>query len=196
MSSPKKAMIINGSPRLHGNTNWLCRIVTQYFMKRNIAVDTYNAVAMKCVNNGCIGCHACQNSKEFLCVFKDDVQAVVGAMPNYDFVLFATPVYFFGPTAQTKLVLDRMFSLLKTDEGGNYRHPFTKTRFGLIVTGGGDENDGADLVLESFRRTAETLGQTHETLVMPMTPMKPEELDDAEHWIVEAEKFATRVLGE
>lgn len=193
MSSQKKAMIVNGSPRLRGNTNWLCTIIARHLQKQNIVVNTYNAVGLKCLNNGCIGCYACQRSKDFLCVFKDDVQAVVGAMPSYDIILFATPVYFFAPSAQTKLVMDRMFSLLKTDKDGNYLHPFTgKTKFGLIVTAGGEEKDGADLALEAFRRTAETLGQSHETLVMPLTPMGPEELDDADRWIAEAEQFAAR----
>lgn len=194
--SQQNALIVNGSPRRHKNTAWLCSLVDAYLQKKDVRTKVVPAVSLKSVNNGCIGCEGCQRSKEFQCVFKDEVQPLVAEMPSYQYVIFATPVYFFGPSAQLKLVVDRMFSLLKSDDKGNYRHPFSKeTKFGLIVTAGGEENEGCDLTVATFQRIAEILERPLETFVMPLAPLSPEEIEDPAQYEEQAEDFCRRLLG-
>lgn len=195
--STQRALIINGSPRKHGNTAWVSDRVFEMFQNKGIETTMVSAAQLKSLNNGCIGCKGCQASKEYLCVFKDDVQPVVASMPQYQYVIFATPIYFFGPTAQTKLVLDRMYSLMKANEDGSFRHPFKGTKFGLVLTSGGPEDHGCDLTAEMFRRTAGYFGDAFEKLVVTECFYVPEEYDEKEEKRIrdKATEFFTALIG-
>lgn len=196
MSAPK-ALVINGSPRKQGNTAWMSTRVFEMLEEKGIEANFVSAAMLKSLNNGCIGCKGCQNSDQFLCVFKDDVQPVVASMPEYHYVIFATPIYFFAPTAQMKLVLDRMYSLMKVGEDGRIFHPFKGTKFGLILTSGGPENDGCDLAVEMFRRTTEFFGSDFETLVVAECFYVPEEYgaEEEKRLMDKANEFFAKLVG-
>lgn len=195
--SSVRAMIVSGSPRRQGNTVWLSQLVADTLHKRDVRVSIEPVTKMKSLNNGCIGCQGCQKSKEYLCVFKDDVQPLVAAFPSYQYVIFASPVYFYGPSAQLKLVIDRMYSLIKIGkEDGKYRHPFPKNmKFGLLGTAGGDANDGADLMIDVFKRIADSFERPLETLVIPEAPYLPDEIENPGLWETQATEFCDRLLA-
>lgn len=191
----KKTLLITASPHKNGNTRWLARQVAESLKCAGSEVELVDAVPLRSVNRGCIGCLGCQSSKDFLCVFKDEIQPLIASMPNYDCVLFATPVYFYESPAQLKLVIDRMLSLTKR-RGDTYISPFRKsTKFGLIATCGDEEDKGAGALKEVFRRIAGFFALDLETLVMPLAPMTPEEIDDADHWIAKADEFAKALVS-
>ena len=196
MSVPK-ALIVNGSPRKNGNTSWVSTRVYETLMQKGIETTNISAAFLKSLNNGCIGCKGCQKSKEFLCVFKDDIQPLVASMPNYQYVIFATPVFFFGPSAQIKLVLDRMYSLMKIGENGTILHPFKGTKMGLIVTAGGPEEDGCDLTVKMFQRTADFFGRDFATLIATECFYAPEEYGEEEvnRLQAKATEFCDKLLG-
>lgn len=60
--------------------------------------------------NGCKGCHMCKSSG--ICVISDDIADIINDIREADCVIFSTPVYFSGPSAQFKMLEDRMFSLI------------------------------------------------------------------------------------
>ena len=71
-----------------------------------------------------------------------------------DVIVFAAPVFFWSYAAQIKPFIDRLFCL------GKYEvEPMVSLLKGkkcaLIITAGGDEFDGADIVVEGFDRMAE-----------------------------------------
>ncbi|MCI6766707.1 MAG: flavodoxin family protein [Lachnospiraceae bacterium] len=53
----------------------------------------------------CTGCVAC--GYEGPCVQKDDVEMIRQKLLASDMVVFATPLYYYGMSAQLKLVVDR-----------------------------------------------------------------------------------------
>lgn len=57
--------------------------------------------------SGCKGCDVCQFNNG--CVAKDDTNATVDSLVNADMIVFATPVYWWGVTAQLKLVIDKCY---------------------------------------------------------------------------------------
>lgn len=196
--SSKRVLIVDGAPRSRGNTKWITDFVVGSLKKRKIEPTIISTTFLKSRNNGCIGCQGCQKSREYLCVFKDDVHPVLASMPSYQYIIFTSPVYFFSPTAQLKLVLDRMYSLFKLDKDGKYIHPFEKnTKFALIATAGGKEGEGCDLLVEIFKRTADILGFPLEVLTLCETPMSPEEFseNECEQWESKAQEFCLRLLG-
>ena len=55
----------------------------------------------------CKGCGVCQCSKG--CVDKDDTNPTIDKIAAADMILFATPVYWWGMSAQLKLVIDKCY---------------------------------------------------------------------------------------
>jgi len=53
----------------------------------------------------CWSCYACQNNS--VCVADDDMQQLYPHLAEDDIVVIASPVYFYGVTAQLKAVIDR-----------------------------------------------------------------------------------------
>jgi multimeric flavodoxin WrbA len=107
--------------------------------------------------------------KEGRCVIEDDFAAVADKLRAADVVVFATPVYFMGISAQLKRVIDRMFSLFKYDDekGRSYAPGLRETALALIATAGGGDDDGLDLVNQNVEIIARFTGLTFRSLLVP-----------------------------
>ena len=102
-----KIVILQGSPNKNGST----AILTEEFKKgaeaaghevQRIDVDELDI-------KPCTGCVAC--GYEGPCVQKDDNQFVRSAVLDADMIVFATPLYYYGMSAQLKIVVDRFCSI-------------------------------------------------------------------------------------
>ncbi|OPZ98869.1 MAG: NADPH-dependent FMN reductase [Planctomycetes bacterium ADurb.Bin412] len=132
---------------------------------------------LKLKSAGCTVCMGCQKRAKFECVIRDEVSTLVKRIPGFDAVVFATPVYFFGPNAQIKVVLDRMFSHTKIDmKTGKYTHVKGYPVIGLLATAGGDLNEGLNICKMIFKTLAEFTSKKFETLLVPLAPADPAEL--------------------
>ncbi|MBI1810503.1 MAG: flavodoxin family protein [Nitrospirae bacterium] len=168
----KKIMILSGSPRKKGNTNTVVGWFVEGAKDAGADVEVIDVAQLKSKNNGCIACLGCQKSDKFECAVDDEMKPVLAKIPDNDVVVFATPVYFFGPSAQLKLLMDRMYSLIKLDpEKGNYYHNLGKLKLGLIATAGGDINPGLSLVEQTFKATAGFAGIEIDSLLVPFASM-------------------------
>ena len=98
-----KIVIVNGSPR-KGNTNAAIEAFVSGAEKNN---DIEMIKADKLNISGCKGCGVCQCTKG--CVAKDDTNETIDKLVGADMIVFATPVYWWGMTAQLKLVIDKCY---------------------------------------------------------------------------------------
>ena len=57
--------------------------------------------------NPCLGCNACFKNKDNTCAQKDDMPLIYEKMSHADMLVIASPVYFYGLSAQLKAVIDR-----------------------------------------------------------------------------------------
>jgi len=172
----KKIMIICGCPRKNGNTMTLVNWAKTGAEETGASVEIVDAANLNYKTNGCISCYGCQKSDEFKCVIKDDASEILARISEQDVVILATPVYFMGVSAQLKLILDRMFSLVKIVSETDVKHCLQKPKFGLIATAGGDENSGLNLTIANMKAAAEFFGKTLEVFSLPLTPMNPKDL--------------------
>ena len=139
----KKIMILSGSPRKNGNTNTVVGWFIEGAREAGAEVELIDAASLKSKFNGCIACLGCQKSDKFECEVDDEIKPVLAQIPEKDVLVFATPVYFFGPNAQLKLILDRMYSLIKFKPyTREIVHNLIHIKLGFISTGGGDFNGG------------------------------------------------------
>lgn len=159
----KKMLILNGSPKKDGNTSimikWLCDSIGT---KADIVI--VNTAFLKYKVNGCISCRKCQKIDKYECCIDDEAKPVLAKMADVDVIVFATPLYFFGASAQTKLVMDRMFSLYKWDnDAGTMKTPLKgKT---MVVLASAFEDVGLDVLEKPFKLTAEYTGMKFESVL-------------------------------
>ncbi len=168
----KKILVLTGSPRKNGNTNTVVGWFAEGAKEAGAEVEVVDAAGLKSRNNGCIACMGCQKSEKYECTVDDEVKPVLAKIPGMDVLVFATPTYFFGPSAQMKLVIDRMYSLIKFDPArGQYVHNLGHLKWGLICTGGGDINPGLSLVEQTFKTVAGFIGAECNSLLVPNASM-------------------------
>ena len=90
----------------------------------------------------CIHCDYCLEHKE--CVFKDDMQEVYRLLKEAKGIIFATPVYNGGVSAQTKAVMDRCRATVASDRN------FFKYKVGMGIALGGDRVGGQEAALQQI----------------------------------------------
>jgi multimeric flavodoxin WrbA len=87
----------------------------------------------------CTHCDYCLENKE--CMFKDDMQEVYALLKEADGIIFATPVYNGGVSAQIKAVMDRCRAAVAGDRN------FFKYKVGMGIALGGDRVGGQEAAL-------------------------------------------------
>jgi len=159
-----KILIINGSPVKNGNTATLVNWFVEGARLKGAEIEIVNAAFLKYKSNGCISCRKCQKIKEYLCVIKDEAQPILQKMAKADAIIMATPLYFYGPSAQLKLIMDRMFSLYKWDnKAGTMKTPLKGKTFVLIASA--FEDVGLENLEKPFAITADYSGMRFKSLL-------------------------------
>lgn len=171
----KKIMVLSGSPRKNGNTNTVVNWFAEGARAEGAAVEVIDITKLKSTHHGCIGCLGCQKSDKYECVVKDEVQPVIARIPSADVVVFATPTYFFGPSAQLKSMLDRMYSLIKFRPTG-LEHNLGQVTFAVIATGGGGIEPGLKLINDTFEMMSAVSGSGYDSLLVPNASMYDENM--------------------
>lgn len=100
-----KVLMINGSPRVDGNTSIALKEMEQVFLQEGIEVETIQ-VGNQAVR-GCIACGYC--GKNGKCVFDDVVNELAPKFEEADGLVVASPVYYASANATLIAVLDRLF---------------------------------------------------------------------------------------
>ena len=105
-----KIAILNGSP-IKENTTAMCEAFAQGAKEAGHEVEILHVGKMKI--NGCLGCEYCHTKGEGKCIQKDDMDKVIPAYQTADLVVFASPVYYFGMTAQISAAIQRVYCIGK-----------------------------------------------------------------------------------
>ena len=98
-----KIVVLFGSPNRKGSTNILVEEFTRGAEESGHFVEVIDVCHADI--HPCIGCVACDY--EGPCVQKDDVEMIRKKLLSSDMVVFATPLYYYGMSAQLKTVVDR-----------------------------------------------------------------------------------------
>jgi multimeric flavodoxin WrbA len=161
----KKILILSGSPIKDGNTAQLVRWFCQGARSQDAQVKVINAAFLKYKANGCISCRKCQKIDKYECVINDEAKPVLAKMALMDVIVMATPLYFYGSSAQLKLVVDRMFSLYKWDNKANTMTTPLKGKT-LVLLASAFEDIGLDILEKSFAITADYSGMQFASLLV------------------------------
>jgi multimeric flavodoxin WrbA len=191
----RKAMMLMGSPRKTGNTATLVSWVSQGLEEAGVQVEIIDTTRIESRAHGCTSCLGCQQSAEYRCIVRDEVSAVIARMPEQDLIVFATPVYFMGFSAQIKAVIDRMYSLLKIDsEKKIYKHCLQQPALALVATAGGDEGSGFHTLKASMTAIAGLFGKKIQSFTIPFTPVKGADFATNPEISEKAREFGRKLL--
>jgi multimeric flavodoxin WrbA len=149
-----KTVILFGSPRKDGNT----RALTDAFaeaLKGHSQTDVRLLYLNDMNLRPCQGCYAC--SAKGVCKINDDMRDIGKYVTESDLVVYATPVYWWAPSAQLKLVMDR--SVMFLDKEFNSR---TKGKKAVTLMTCADSDPGTCVpALDIFTRTFRELGMEY-----------------------------------
>lgn len=107
-----KVLLINGSPRVNGNTAMALREMAQVFAREGIETETIQ-VGSKNIR-GCIGCRSCKKTGK--CVFDDLVNETAPKFEACDGIVVGSPVYFASANATLVAFLTRLFYSVSCDK--------------------------------------------------------------------------------
>lgn len=100
-----KVLIINGSPRVNGNTSIAINEVKKVLEEEKIEVEVVH-IGNKDIR-GCIACGYCYSHGK--CVFNDLVNEVSNKFKEADGLIVASPVYYASANGTLISFLDRLF---------------------------------------------------------------------------------------
>jgi multimeric flavodoxin WrbA len=148
-----KTVILFGSPRKDGNTRLLTDAFAEALKTRQTDVRLLYLNDMNI--RPCQSCFVC--SEKGVCRINDDMRDIGKYIMESDLVVYATPVYWWAPSAQLKLVMDR--SIIFLDEDYNSRIKGKKA-VTLMTCGDGDIGTCGP-ALDIFTRSFSALGMEY-----------------------------------
>lgn len=98
-----KVIAFQGSPRVDGNTEILLRETLRAIgeSSHEIHVFTLNVMNIK----PCQDCGGCEKTGG--CIINDEMNDIYRAIREADRIILASPIFFFGLSAQAKIMIDR-----------------------------------------------------------------------------------------
>lgn len=162
----KKILVLSGSPKKNGNTAALVSWFAEGARSKGAKVEIVQTAFLKYKSFGCTSCRACQKIEKYECAVDDEAKPILAKMAKVDVIVMATPLYFYGPSAQLKLVFDRMFSLYKWDNKTDaMKTPLKGKTFVLIASA--FEDIGLNALEKPFKLTAEYTSMKFKSLLIP-----------------------------
>ena len=107
-----RIVILVGSNRVGGNTDLLARAFADGASKNNI-VEFISVADYKV--NPCLGCNACFQRNGHSCFQNDDMPKIYKKLKNADMIAVASPLYFYGISAQLKAIVDRLHTPMRNE---------------------------------------------------------------------------------
>ena len=102
-----KILVIESSPHKKGSSNLLASELIRGAREAGHTVRIFDAAHAKIAP--CLGCNACRTSGA--CVQKDDMVTLCDDILRADMVVFVTPLYYYGMSAQLKIAIDRFYAI-------------------------------------------------------------------------------------
>lgn len=142
-----KILALIGSPRIGGNTDVLVDQILKGSASKSHSTEKlylydYNIMP-------CLDCRRCKKENNN-CALKDDMPRIYAKLQNADLIIFGTPVYWYGPSAKMKLLIDRLRPFIESKALNGKR--------GIVVAPSEEGKDCCGPLMEMFRMSFSYLG--------------------------------------
>jgi multimeric flavodoxin WrbA len=145
-----ETVILFGSPHKDGNTIQIVNTLSEALKQKghNVRMLYLNDLNIR----PCQGCYACL--PKGVCKINDDMKDIRKYMMNANLIVYATPIYWYGPSGQLKLVMDRSISFLDS----KYNSRLKGKKVVTLMTCAEDDMDTFQPALGMFKKTFDLLG--------------------------------------
>lgn len=143
---------LQGSPRKNGNTDYLL----DSFLQQTASFGAKTVKVRVAEKNilPCLGCNSCMKTGQCVIQTDDMFSEMYPLLQKADVIVAATPVFFYGPSAQLKALIDRSQALWSRKYALKLDDPLAQTRKGFLLsvgaTGGQQLFDGIKLTAKYF----------------------------------------------
>lgn len=142
VDEPLEAIAFLGSPRRGGNTEILLQSAVRGMEEQGVKVRVFDLNLMNIVP--CQDCGGCEKTGE--CIIQDDMSQIYPMIRTASRIILASPIFFFGLSAQAKIMIDRCQSFWC--EKYLLKKPLPAGAYGrkglLLIVGGMKKQTGAD----------------------------------------------------
>ncbi|MBW2622828.1 MAG: flavodoxin family protein [Deltaproteobacteria bacterium] len=143
-------LALQGSPRRKGNTDLLLAETLSAVEARGIEAEKVDLRGLNI--SPCLEIYQCLKNGE--CPIKDDMTDLYGKLTSARVIILASPIFFYGPSAQMKAVIDRCQALWRRRYVLKQGRPGDSLRKGYVIsvaaTKGRKLFDGLLLTFSSF----------------------------------------------
>ncbi|MBS2213691.1 flavodoxin family protein [Carboxylicivirga mesophila] len=162
--------IFIGSPRYNGNTSTMASILSTSLIEKGAECRSFHLYKHKI--EPCLDCRLCKLD-DMTCAQLDDMTVLYENIEWADVIIFGTPIYWFGPSAQTKLLIDRFRPYFANKK-------LYGKRAALLLPAGSGMGD-CDVTIEQFQRIFKALGMIYIDTVAIQAYDENDVRDDEKH---------------
>lgn len=154
-----KAIIISGSPRENGNTDFIATIFDEYLRKQQYITKT---IFLRKLNySSCKGCEKCRNDK--ICTgLKDDLSPIYEELLTSQLWIIGTPVHNYNVSAWIKGFIDRLYCFynFSISHPRAYSSQLEEKNIYAFIYGIGEQMDEHDFgfTIEAMEQPLQALG--------------------------------------
>jgi len=144
-----RILALVGSPRKGGNTDILVEEIlkgarTNGHSTEKLRLYDYDILP-------CIDCRSCKRSESgYNCALSDGMREIYPKLEAADIIIFGTPIYWYGPTAKMKLLIDRLRPYIASKRLSGKK--------GILVVPSEEGPDCCEPLMQMFRMTFDYLG--------------------------------------
>ena len=135
-----------GSPRREGNSETLARALVEPALKKGWELREFRLFSLNIKD--CVDCRRCWTTGK-PCIMDDDMQQIYPAVKESDYLVFASPLYWYAWSAPIQALRDRLLPYVAQNT------PFRlEGKKGVLVASGGDTNkDAFNGMIFSFQKS-------------------------------------------
>ncbi len=189
-----KVLAFNGSPRRKGNTEVVLDAVARGVERTGGEMEIIRLAGLDI--SPCLSCGGCDETG--VCVVKDDMGPLYEKIDKSQRIILASPIYFYGITAQAKAFVDRTQAMwsrkyLLKGKGQWQEDPQRKGFFVSVAATKGEKIfDGAVLTAKYFY---DAIGIAYDGALLVKGIDKRGEMADSQEDIARAEEFGSRIVS-
>lgn len=167
-----KVVAINGSPRRRGTTSVLLDVLVEVFSEQGHLVERFDLSTLKI--EPCSECLSCYTREG--CIIFDPMLTIYDRLKQADLIVLASPVFFSGPSAHMKALIDRLqaFWALKNVLGKRLRSQKPGV-IGIVVGARNSKIDERNTV-SIFKAAADAFDGDYVATYSVLTAENPEDL--------------------
>jgi multimeric flavodoxin WrbA len=158
-----KILGLIGSPRKKSNTDLIVSQILEGARKNNHATEKVYLYRFEI--KPCIDCKACKKGN-FKCALRDSMEKLYPKLEKADVIVFGTPLYWYGPSAKMKLLIDRLRPYISSKQ--------LKGKKAILVIPSEEGADACNLTVGMFNSSCKYLEMNLMSVLLPKASERAE----------------------